>query len=144
MSETVELGSRDDVAMISTKFTAAFGVRHPVVQGGMQWVGRSALVAAVANAGGLGLVTALSLPTPQELREEIARTRDLTSEPFGVNLTILPTISPPPYDEFRRVIIESGVTVVETAGANPGPHLYRRSTTPESRCSTSAPVCGTP
>lgn len=109
--------------MFSTPFTRTFGVRHPIVQGGMQWVGRAELVAAVAEAGGLGLLTALTQPTPEDLVKEIARTRDLTDAPFGVNLTILPSITPPPYDEYRHAIIESGIKVVETAGSNPGPHL---------------------
>ena len=109
--------------MLSTAFTQTFGVRHPIVQGGMQWVGRAPLVAAVANAGGLGMLTALTQPTPADLAEEIARTRELTDQPFGVNLTVLPSINPPPYDEYRRVIIESGVRIVETAGSNPAPHL---------------------
>ncbi|WP_308200784.1 nitronate monooxygenase [Rhodococcus sp. HM1] len=109
--------------MLSTAFTETFGVRHPIVQGGMQWVGRAELVAAVANAGALGMITALTQPTPEDLAKEIARTRELTDQPFGVNLTILPAITPPPYDEYRQVIIESGVKIVETAGSNPGPHL---------------------
>jgi nitronate monooxygenase len=81
------------------------------------------LVAAVANAGALGFITALTQPTPADLAKEIQRCRDLTDKPFGVNLTILPTINPPPYDEYRRVIIDSGIKVVETAGSNPAPHL---------------------
>ncbi|WP_276614744.1 nitronate monooxygenase family protein [Gordonia sp. ABSL49_1] len=109
--------------MISTRFTETFGVRHPIVQGGMQWVGRAELVAAVANAGALGFITALTQPTPEDLDREIARCRELTDQPFGVNLTILPSITPPPYDEYRQVIVESGVKIVETAGSNPGPHL---------------------
>lgn len=109
--------------MISTAFTETFGVRHPIVQGGMQWVGTAELVGAVAESGALGMLTALTQPTPEALAAEIARTREYTDRPFGVNLTILPTITPPPYDEYREVIIESGITVVETAGANPGPHL---------------------
>jgi nitronate monooxygenase len=106
-----------------TRFTEMFGVDHPIVQGGMQWVGRAELVAAVSEAGGLGMVTALTQPTPADLANEIERTRALTDKPFGVNLTILPSINPPPYDEYRRVIVDSGVTVVETAGANPEPYL---------------------
>ena len=106
-----------------TRFTEMFGVDHPIVQGGMQWVGRAELVAAVSEAGGLGMVTALTQPTPADLAKEIERTRALTDKPFGVNLTILPSINPPPYDEYRRVIVDSGVTVVETAGANPEPYL---------------------
>lgn len=108
---------------LTTKFTEAFGVKHPIAQGGMQWVGRAELVAAVANAGALGFITALTQPTPADLAKEIQRCRDLTDQPFGVNLTILPTINPPPYDEYRRVIIDSGIKVVETAGSNPAPHL---------------------
>lgn len=109
--------------MLSTKFTELFGVDHPIVQGGMQWVGRAELVAAVANAGALGFITALTQPTPADLANEIAKCRDLTDKPFGVNLTILPSINPPPYEEYRKVIIDSGVAVVETAGSNPAPHL---------------------
>src|SRR5438309_5758980 len=89
----------------------------------MQWVGRAELVAALANAGALGFITALTQPTPEDLTKEIARCREMTDKPFGVNLTILPSIKPPPYDEYRRAIIESGITIVETAGSNPEPHL---------------------
>ncbi|MGW3967578.1 NAD(P)H-dependent flavin oxidoreductase [Amycolatopsis sp. NPDC005003] len=109
--------------MIQTRFTEVFGVRHPIVQGGMQWVGTAPLVAAVANAGALGLLTALTQPSPEELVREIGRCRDLTDQPFGVNLTILPSIKPPPYAEYRAAIVESGVRIVETAGSNPEPHL---------------------
>jgi NADH:quinone reductase (non-electrogenic) len=109
--------------MIGTRFTELFGVRHPITQGGMQWVGRAELVSAVANAGALGFLTGLTQPTPEALAAEIARCTGLTDQPFGVNLTILPSISPPPYDEYRRAIIESGVTIVETAGSNPEPHI---------------------
>jgi NAD(P)H-dependent flavin oxidoreductase YrpB (nitropropane dioxygenase family) len=109
--------------MIKTKFTEVFGIDHPIAQGGMQWVGRAELVAAVANAGALGFLTALTQPTPADLANEIAKCRDLTDRPFGVNLTILPTINPPPYDEYRQVIVDAGIKVVETAGANPAPHL---------------------
>ncbi|ALL79711.1 nitronate monooxygenase (plasmid) [Pseudonocardia sp. EC080610-09] len=106
-----------------TRFTELFGIEHPVVQGGMMWVGRAPLAAAVAEAGGLGFITALTQPTPEDLRTEIRRCRELTDKPFGVNLTILPTINPPPYAEYRDVIIAEGVPVVETAGANPVEHL---------------------
>ncbi|MDN5913779.1 MAG: nitronate monooxygenase family protein [Pseudonocardia sp.] len=108
---------------LRTRFTEVFGVEHPVVQGGMQWVGRAELVAAVAEAGGLGFLTALTQPTPEALATEIGRCRELTDRAFGVNLTILPSIDPPPYDEYRQVIVESGIPVVETAGSNPEPHL---------------------
>ena len=109
--------------MLTTKFTETFGLDHPIVQGGMQWVGRAELVAPVANAGALGLITALTQPTPADLANEIARCRDLTDRPFGVNLTILPSINPPPYEEYRQVIVDSGIKIVETAGSNPAPHL---------------------
>ena len=109
--------------MIKTRFTETFGVQHPIVQGGMQWVGRAELVAAVANAGALGFLTALTQPTPDALMTEIARCREMTDKPFGVNLTILPSINPPPYAEYRRAIIESGVKIVETAGYRPQEHL---------------------
>lgn len=108
---------------MQTKFTEAFGVEAPVVQGGMQWVGVAELASAVSNGGGLGILTALTQPTPDALRDEIKRCRDLTDKPFGVNLTILPTINPPPYEEYMQAIIESGVTIMETAGANPEPFL---------------------
>ncbi|GAA3456536.1 NAD(P)H-dependent flavin oxidoreductase [Dactylosporangium matsuzakiense] len=109
--------------MIETRFTREFGVRHPIVQGGMQWVGRAGLVAAVADAGALGFITALTQPTPEDLVKEIARCRELTDREFGVNLTILPAITPPPYAEYRAAIIESGIRVVETAGFSPADHM---------------------
>jgi NAD(P)H-dependent flavin oxidoreductase YrpB (nitropropane dioxygenase family) len=108
---------------LKTRFTELFGVEHPIAQGGMQWVGRAALVSAVANAGALGFITALTQPTPEELTREIARCRDLTDKPFGVNLTILPAIKPPPYAEYRRAIIEAGIKIVETAGYKPQEHV---------------------
>jgi nitronate monooxygenase len=108
---------------VKTRFTELFGVEHPIVQGGMQWVGRAELVAAVAESGCLGFLTALTQPSPEALAEEIRRTRELTDRPFGVNLTILPAIDPPPYEEYRQAIIESGVGVVETAGSDPRDHI---------------------
>jgi nitronate monooxygenase len=108
---------------MKTRFTELFGVEHPITQGGMQWVGRAELVSAVAEAGALGFLTALTQPTAEALSEEIRRCREMTDKPFGVNLTILPSINPPPYDEYRRAIIESGITIVETAGYNPEAHL---------------------
>ena len=109
--------------MIKTRFTELFGVEHPIAQGGMQWVGRATLVSAVANAGALGFITALTQPTPEDLTKEIARCRDWTDKPFGVNLTILPAIKPPPYAEYRQAIIEAGVKIVETAGYKPQEHI---------------------
>lgn len=108
---------------IKTRFTEMFGVEHPVVQGGMQWVGYAEMVAPVANAGGLGFLTALTQPTPEDLAREIARTREMTDKPFGVNLTILPAIKPPPYAEYRDAIIQGGIKVVETAGYKPQEHV---------------------
>ncbi|TDV57705.1 NAD(P)H-dependent flavin oxidoreductase [Actinophytocola oryzae] len=109
--------------MISTRFTELMGIDHPIVQGGMQWVGRAELVSAVAEAGALGFLTALTQPTPEALVAEVARCRERTDRPFGVNLTMLPSITPPPYAEYRDAIIAAGVPVVETAGSNPAEHL---------------------
>ncbi|MFB7720501.1 MULTISPECIES: NAD(P)H-dependent flavin oxidoreductase [unclassified Nocardia] len=109
--------------MLRTRFTETFGVEHPIVQGGMMWVGRAELAAAVSEAGGLGIITALTQPTPEDLLKEIEKARELTDKPFGVNVTILPSINPPPYQEYMQAIIESGVKIVETAGSNPEPFL---------------------
>jgi NAD(P)H-dependent flavin oxidoreductase YrpB (nitropropane dioxygenase family) len=108
---------------MKTRFTELFGVEHPIAQGGMQWVGKAELVAAVANAGALGFLTALTQPTPEDLTKEIEKTRSMTDKPFGVNLTILPAIKPPPYAEYRQAIIESGIKIVETAGYKPQEHV---------------------
>ncbi|MCG8291373.1 NAD(P)H-dependent flavin oxidoreductase [Pseudomonas entomophila] len=108
-----------------TRITELTGTRYPIVQGGMQWVGRAELASAVSNAGGLGILTALTQPTPDALAREIARCQALTALPFGVNLTILPTTSPPPYDDYATAIIESGVKVVETAGRSPAELVER-------------------
>ncbi|NDK91567.1 nitronate monooxygenase [Gordonia desulfuricans] len=109
--------------MITTRFTQEFGVPHPLVCGGMTGVGTAELVAPVAESGALGFLTALSQPTPEALAAEITRTRSMTDKPFGVNLTILPTRNPVPYDEYRAAIVESGIKIVETAGSSPAPHL---------------------
>lgn len=98
-----------------TRITELLGIKHPIVMGGMAGIGRAKLAAAVSNAGGLGMLNGLTVGTPEALAEEIKLTRSLTDKPFAVNLTIFPTIKPPPYDEFRRAIIEGGVTIVETA-----------------------------
>jgi nitronate monooxygenase len=100
-----------------------FGMEHPIMQGGMQRVSRAELVAAVANAGALGFLSALTQPTPEALMMEIERTKSMTDRPFGVNLTILPSRTPPPYEEYGRAIVESGVKVVETAGYSPEPFM---------------------
>jgi NADH:quinone reductase (non-electrogenic) len=111
--------------MIRTRFTEMFGVSAPITCGGMTRVGKAELIAAVANAGALGFITAHSAGKPEDLAREVKRCRDMTDKPFGVNLTILPSITPLPYDEYREAIIESGVKIVETAGNNPQPHLPR-------------------
>jgi nitronate monooxygenase len=108
---------------IRNRFTTLLGIEKPIVQGGMMWVGRAELASAVSNAGGLGILTALTQPTPDDLRREIDRCRSMTDKPFGVNLTILPSVTPPPYAEYRRAIIESGITIVETAGHKPQEHV---------------------
>ena len=109
--------------MLKTRITDLFGIEHPVIQGGMQWVGYAELVSAVSNAGALGILTALTQPTPEDLAKEIDRTREMTDKPFGVNLTVLPTINPPPYEEYAQAIIGSGVKIVETAGRSPEPFM---------------------
>ncbi|QEY71787.1 NAD(P)H-dependent flavin oxidoreductase [Pseudomonas denitrificans (nom. rej.)] len=110
---------------MKTRITELLGIRYPIIQGGMMWVGRAEMAAAVSNAGGLGILTALTQPTPEALGEEIERCRTLTDKPFGVNLTLLPSINPPPYERYLDVIIASGVKVLETAGNNPGEFIAR-------------------
>uniref|UniRef100_UPI003B52F5F9 NAD(P)H-dependent flavin oxidoreductase n=1 Tax=Roseovarius indicus TaxID=540747 RepID=UPI003B52F5F9 len=104
---------------MTNRLTDMLGIRYPIVQGGMQWVGYAEMAAAVSNAGGLGTLTALSQPDPDALSKEIARTREMTDAPFAVNLTVLPSINPPPYAEYVDAIVESGVKIVETAGQSP-------------------------
>jgi nitronate monooxygenase len=106
-----------------TRITELFGIKHPIIQGGMHYVGFAEMAAAVSNAGGLGIITGLTQPTPDALAKEIARCHDMTDKPFGVNLTFLPGFSNPPYPEYIKAIIEGGVKIVETAGRNPQEHL---------------------
>ena len=108
---------------MKTRITEMLGIEHPIIQGGMHFVGFAELAAAVSNAGGLGIITGLTQQTPELLAREIARCRDMTDKPFGVNLTFLPAFSKPPYPEYIRAIIEGCVKVVETAGRNPEPYL---------------------
>lgn len=112
-------------SFIRTRVTELLGIQYPIIQGGMMWVGRAELAAAVSNAGGLGILTGLTQPTPDSLRAEIARCRALTDRPFGVNLTLLPSVSPPPFVEYVDAIIESGVKIVETAGRSPEKYIPR-------------------
>ena len=106
-----------------TRITELLGIRRPIIQGGMHYVGLAELASAVSNAGGLGILTALTQRTPELLAKEISRCRDMTDQPFGVNLTFLPTFAAPPYAEYIQAIIEGGVKVVETAGRSPEAHL---------------------
>jgi NAD(P)H-dependent flavin oxidoreductase YrpB (nitropropane dioxygenase family) len=108
---------------MKTRITEMFGIEHPIIQGGMHYVGFAELAAAVSNAGGLGIITGLTQKTPELLAREIARCREMTDKPFGVNLTFLPTFAKPPYPEYIRAIIEGGIQVVETAGRNPEPYM---------------------
>jgi len=104
---------------MKTAITEMFGIEHPIIQGGMHYVGFAEMAAAVSNAGGLGIITGLTQGTPEKLAHEIARCKDMTDKPFGVNLTILPTLTPPDYPGLVKAVIEGGVKVVETAGRNP-------------------------
>jgi len=108
---------------VKTAITELFGIEHPIIQGGMHYVGFAEMAAAVSNAGGLGLITGLTQRTPELLAKEIARCRDMTDKPFGVNLTFLPTFSAPPYPEYIAAIVEGGIKAVETAGRSPEQYM---------------------
>jgi len=108
---------------MKTRITELFNIEHPIIQGGMHFVGYADLVAAVSNAGGLGIITALTQPTPEDLAKEIARCHEMTDKPFGVNLTFIPSFKDPPYDEYIDAIIQGGIKIVETAGRNPEKYL---------------------
>jgi nitronate monooxygenase len=108
---------------MKTRITELFGIRHPIVQGGMHYVGRAELASAVSNAGGLGILTALTQKTPELLAREIARCREMTDQPFGVNLTFMHTFTPPPYPEYIAAIVQGGIKIVETAGRSPEAHM---------------------
>ncbi|WGD53132.1 nitronate monooxygenase family protein [Bradyrhizobium sp. CB1650] len=108
---------------MKTAITELFGIQHPIIQGGMHYVGFAELAAAVSNAGGLGIITGLTQKTPELLAKEIARCRDMTDKPFGVNLTFLPSFTAPPYPEYIAAIREGGVRIVETAGRSPEQYM---------------------
>lgn len=108
-----------------TALTRKLGIKIPVVQGGLQWVAYAELAAAVSNAGGLGIINALTQPDPEHLRKEIRKTRSLTTKPFGVNLTLLPALKTPDYPAFVQVIISENIKIVETAGNSPGPIIKK-------------------
>ena len=104
---------------MKTRITELFGIQHPIIQGGMHFVGFAEMAAAVSNAGGLGIITGLTQRTPEDLSKEIARCRDMTDKPFGVNLTFLPSVNPPDYPGYVKAILDGDVKIVETAGNNP-------------------------
>ena len=104
---------------MKTRITELFEIEHPILQGGMHFVGFAELASAVSNAGGLGIITGLTLGTPEKLAKEIARCREMTDKPFGVNLTFLPSLTPPDYPGLVKAIVDGGVKIVETAGRNP-------------------------
>ncbi|MEH6527069.1 MAG: nitronate monooxygenase family protein [Sneathiella sp.] len=108
---------------MQTRITKLFGIQHPIIQGGMHYVGFAELAAAVSNAGGLGIITGLTQKTPEDLAKEIAKCNDMTDKPFGVNLTFLPSFTSPPYPEYIDAIIQGGVKIVETAGRSPEKYL---------------------
>jgi NADH:quinone reductase (non-electrogenic) len=109
--------------LVKTAITELFGIKHPIIQGGMHYVGFAELAAAVSNAGGLGIITGLTQKTPELLAKEIARCRDMTDKPIGVNLTFLPSFTAPPYPEYIAAIKEGGVKAVETAGRSPEQYM---------------------
>ena len=111
--------------MFETKITKALGIKYPIIQGGMMWLSKAELVSEVSNAGGLGIITALSFDKPEKLAEEIDRCRDMTDRPFGVNITFLPTLRPVNYDAYIDVIIDKGIKIMETAGRNPEPYMKK-------------------
>src|SRR6185437_5875655 len=110
-------------SIVQTAITEMFGIRHPIIQGGMHFVGRAELASAVSNAGGLGIITGLTQKTPELLAKEIARCHDMTDKPFGVNLSFLPSFASPPYPEYIAAIVEGGVKIVETAGRSPEQYM---------------------
>jgi len=111
--------------MFKTRVTELFGIKYPIVQGGMMWVSRPELASAVSNAGGLGIITAFTFPNPAELATGIKKTKDLTDKPFGVNITLLPTLRPVDIDGYLETVINSGIKIVETAGRSPEPYMER-------------------
>ena len=108
---------------MKTRITELFEIEHPIIQGGMHFVGLAEMAAAVSNAGGLGIITGLTQGTPEKLAAEIARCKEMTDKPIGVNMTFLPTLNPPDYPALFEVIIDAGIKVVETAGNNPAQYL---------------------
>ncbi|MGM0403329.1 MAG: NAD(P)H-dependent flavin oxidoreductase [Thermodesulfobacteriota bacterium] len=108
---------------MKTRITEFFGIEKPIIQGGLMWIATAALTSAVANAGGMGFMTALTFPDPEDLRAEIRKCREMTDKPFGINLTFLPTLTPPDYPGYIKVCIEEKIKFIETAGRNPEPYM---------------------
>src|SRR4030042_1449694 len=111
--------------MFKTRITELFGIKYPIIQGAMLWLSRAELVAAVSNAGGLGIISSLTFPTAKELRQEIRKTKGLTDKPFAVNITMLPTLRTVNYEEYIDAAIEEGVNIIETAGQSPERYMKR-------------------
>jgi nitronate monooxygenase len=111
--------------MFKTRITEMFGIEYPIIQGAMQWLARAELAAAVSNAGGLGIISALTFPTTKELRQEIKKTKELTDKPFAVNVTLLPTVRLVNYEQYIDAALEEGVKIIETAGRSPAPYMKR-------------------
>jgi NADH:quinone reductase (non-electrogenic) len=111
--------------MFNNRLTELLGIQYPIIQGGMQWISRAELVGAVSNAGGLGMLSALTYSSPEELADEIKKTRVITDKPFGVNLTLLPTMRPANIDGYIDAIVDEGVKIVETAGRSPEPYMQK-------------------
>jgi nitronate monooxygenase len=109
--------------MFKTRISELFGIEYPIIQGAMQWLSRAELVSAVCNAGGLGIISSLTFPTAEELRQEIKKTKDMTDKPFAVNITLLPTMHPANHEQYMAAAIEEGVNIIETAGRSPEPYL---------------------
>ena len=124
--DLINLIDFDGAPTMKTRITDMFGIEHPIIQGGMHYVGFAEMAAAVSNAGGLGIITALTQKTPEDLANEIARCKDMTDKPFGVNITFLPSLTPPDYPAIVKTVLDAGIKAVETAGRNPAqvlPHL---------------------
>ena len=111
--------------MFETKVTKTLKIKYPIIQGGMMWLSKAELASAVSNAGGLGIITALSFDKPEKLAEEIDKCKDMTDKPFGVNITFLPTLRPVNYEAYIDVIIDKGIKIMETAGRNPEPYMKK-------------------
>src|SRR4030042_95741 len=111
--------------MFKTRITELLGIKYPIIQGGMMWISRAELVAAVSNAGGLGIIAAFTFPTPQELAAEIKKTRELTNKPFVANITLLPPLRPVDIDGYFNTVIDSGIKIIETAGRSPEAYIER-------------------